>query len=70
MGVLQRPVLTPREHEILRLTADGRSAPEIARRLELSPATVKRHLLSLFEKLGVSDRASAVIAASEIGLLD
>jgi two-component system, NarL family, nitrate/nitrite response regulator NarL len=70
MGVLQRPVLTPREHEILRLTADGRSAPDIARRLELSPATVKRHLLSLFEKLGASDRASAVSTASEIGLLD
>jgi two-component system nitrate/nitrite response regulator NarL len=70
MGVLQRPVLTPREHEILRLTADGRSAPDIARRMELSTATVKRHLLSLFEKLGVSDRASAVTAASEIGLLD
>jgi DNA-binding CsgD family transcriptional regulator len=70
MGVLQGPVLTPHEHEILRLTADGRSAPEIARLLELSPASVRRQLLGLFEKLGVSDRASAVSAASEIGLLD
>jgi two-component system nitrate/nitrite response regulator NarL len=70
VGVLQRPVLTSHEREILRLTADGRSAPEIARRLDLSPATVKRHLLSLFEKLGVSDRAAAVSAATRMGLFD
>jgi two-component system nitrate/nitrite response regulator NarL len=70
MGVLERPVITPREQEILRLTADGRSAPDIARHLALSPGSVRRQLLSVFEKLGVSDRASAVSAASEIGLLD
>jgi two-component system, NarL family, nitrate/nitrite response regulator NarL len=65
-----RPVLTPREREILRLTADGRSAPEIAGQLHLSPATVKTHLQSLYEKLGVSDRAAAVAAAMRRGLLE
>ena len=61
--------LTPREREILVLTADGRSAPDIALRLRLSPGTVNTHLLSSFEKLGVTDRASAVAAALEYGLL-
>jgi two-component system, NarL family, nitrate/nitrite response regulator NarL len=63
-------LLTPLEHEILQLTADGRSAPEIARRLQLTPMNVKTELLSLFEKLGVSDRASAVEAAERDGLLN
>jgi len=65
-----RPVLTPRERQILRLTADGRSAPDIAGELHLSPATVKTHLQSLYEKLGVSDRAAAVAAAMRRGLLE
>ncbi len=47
-----RPLLTPREQEILELTAVGLSAPEIARRIHLSPATVKTHLQHLYEKLG------------------
>ena len=70
MVVRDGPVLTTREREILRLTADGRSAPSIARDLDLSPATVKRELLGLFEKLGVSDRAGAIAAASRFELLD
>ena len=65
-----RPALTPREREILLLTADGHSAPAIAGRLHLSPATVKTHLQSLYEKLGVSDRAAAVAAAMRQGLLE
>jgi two-component system nitrate/nitrite response regulator NarL len=67
---VSRPVLSPREQEILRLIADGGSAPEIARRLHLSPSTVKTHLQSLYEKLGVSDRAAAVAAAMRAGLLE
>jgi two-component system nitrate/nitrite response regulator NarL len=66
----ERPSLTPREHEILQLTADGRSAPDIARALELSPASVRRQLLSLFGKLGVTDRSGAVDAADRFRLLD
>jgi two-component system nitrate/nitrite response regulator NarL len=65
-----RPLLSPREREILLLTAEGRSAPEIGRELHLSPATVKWHLQSLYEKLGVSDRAAAVAVALRKGLLE
>jgi len=64
------PELTPREREILLLTADGRSAPAIAQHLHLSPSTVKTDLLSSFEKLGVRDRAGAVAVALDTGLLD
>jgi two-component system nitrate/nitrite response regulator NarL len=60
---------TGREHEILTLTAEGLSAPDIGRRLQLSPATVKSHLLHVYEKLGVSDRAAAVAEAMRRGLL-
>src|SRR5918998_905300 len=50
-----RPDLTPRESEVLHMIADGLSAPEIAKRIHLSPTTVKTHLHTLYEKLGVSD---------------
>jgi two-component system nitrate/nitrite response regulator NarL len=65
-----RAVLSPREQEVLRLIAEGGSAPEIARLLHLSPSTVKTHLQSLYEKLGVSDRAAAVASAMRAGLLE
>lgn len=67
---VRRVELTAREREILLLTADGRSAPDIAWRLQLSPATVNTHLLSSFEKLGVCDRAGAVAVALQSGLLE
>jgi two-component system nitrate/nitrite response regulator NarL len=66
----ERPALTPREHEILTLTADGHSAPDIGRQLHLSQSTVKTHLKSLYEKLEVSDRAAAVAEAMRRGLLE
>jgi two-component system nitrate/nitrite response regulator NarL len=66
----ERPALTPREHEILVLTANGNSAPDIGRQLHLSQSTVKTHLKSLYEKLGVSDRAAAVAEAMRRGLLE
>ena len=50
--------------------ADGLSAPEIAKRIHLSPTTVKTHLHTLYEKLGVSDRAAAVAEGMRRGLLD
>jgi two-component system nitrate/nitrite response regulator NarL len=59
-GAQDRPGLSAREREILGHIAAGRSAPEIAKLLFLSPATVKSHLGALYEKLGVSDRAAAV----------
>jgi two-component system, NarL family, nitrate/nitrite response regulator NarL len=66
----ERPALTGREREVLRMTADGRSAPRIAAELHLSTATVKTHLQSLYEKLGVRDRAAAVATAMRLGLLE
>jgi two-component system nitrate/nitrite response regulator NarL len=64
------PVLTARENEVLVLIADGLSAPAIGARLHLSPATIKSHLRTLYEKLGVSDRAAAVAEAMRRGMLD
>jgi two-component system nitrate/nitrite response regulator NarL len=64
-----RPRLSPREREILTLAAEGRSGPEIARILFLSPSTVKTHLANIYDKLGVSDRAAAVAKALREGVL-
>jgi two-component system nitrate/nitrite response regulator NarL len=62
-------VLSAREHEVLGLLASGASAPQIARQLYLSPATVKSHLHNMYEKLGVSDRAAAVAEGMRRGLI-
>lgn len=64
------PRLSPREQEVLRFIAEGLSAPEIGRRIHLSPATVKTHLHTLYEKLGVSDRAAAVAEGMRRGLVE
>jgi two-component system nitrate/nitrite response regulator NarL len=64
-----RPRLSPREREILTLAAEGRSGPEIARILFLSPSTVKTHLANIYDKLDVSDRAAAVAKALREGVL-
>jgi len=63
------PSLSPRETEVLKLVAQGRSNPAIASELLLSEATVKTHLLHAFEKLEVNDRTRAVTRAMELGLL-
>jgi two-component system, NarL family, nitrate/nitrite response regulator NarL len=65
-----RPALTPREHEVLVLAAEGLSASRIGERLFLSAATIKAHLAHAYDKLGASDRASAVAEAFRRGLLD
>ena len=62
--------LTPREREVLALVAEGASAPDIGRRMHLSTGTVKAHLSSLYEKLGVGDRAAAVAEAMRRGMLE
>jgi DNA-binding NarL/FixJ family response regulator len=73
VGRVREPVAAPRlsarEREVLALVADGLSNPDIARRLFIGEATVKTHLLHVFEKLGVSDRTRAVTLALELGIL-
>lgn len=64
-----REALSAREREILGLLAEGASAPDIARKLYLSPATVKTHLHNVYEKLGVSERAAAVAEGMRRGLI-
>ncbi|TFD61677.1 response regulator transcription factor [Cryobacterium suzukii] len=61
--------LSPRELDVLRLVGAGESNPEIARSLFIGEATVKTHLLHVFEKLAVKDRTRAVTLAMELGLL-
>jgi two-component system nitrate/nitrite response regulator NarL len=66
----ERAVLSPREQEVLVLIADGRSAPEIARELQVSTPTIKTHLQHLYEKLGVTERAAAVAEGMRQGLIE
>jgi DNA-binding NarL/FixJ family response regulator len=61
--------LTERERDVLRLLADGLDNREIAKRLFLSPTTVKRHVSSIVVKLGVTNRVQAAIWAVRSGLL-
>lgn len=65
-----RPVLSPRELEVLRLAADGLSAVEIGQRLHISKTTVRTHLQHVYNKVGVNDRTAAVAQALRMGLLD
>ncbi|NTY61533.1 response regulator [Mycolicibacterium sphagni] len=66
----QGPVLSEREHEILRLIADGKTVPQMATDLFLAQTTIKTHIRRLYEKLGVSDRGAAVAYAMRNQLLE
>jgi DNA-binding NarL/FixJ family response regulator len=61
--------LTDREHEVLRLMARGASNSEIGRTLHVAEATVKTHVGSIFTKLGVRDRAAAIVFAYDHGVV-
>jgi DNA-binding NarL/FixJ family response regulator len=72
IGQVRRPAkatLSPREAEVLRLVASGATNRQAAHALFVSEATVKTHLLHLYEKLGVNDRAAAVSEAYKRGPL-
>ncbi|MGW4965211.1 response regulator [Nonomuraea sp. NPDC004186] len=64
----QQP-LSRRELEVLSLISRGATNRDVAKRLFITEATVKTHLLHIFAKLEVNDRAAAVAAAYETGLL-
>jgi DNA-binding NarL/FixJ family response regulator len=63
------PQLTNRELDVLRCLARGLSNPETGRELFVSEATVKSHVMRIFDKLGVKDRTAAVTTAIARGLL-
>ncbi len=72
MGHVRQPpeeTLSARELDVLRLVAGGATNKQAASRLFLSEATIKTHLLHIYGKLGVRDRAAAVAAGFERGLL-
>jgi DNA-binding NarL/FixJ family response regulator len=62
-------LLTGREHEVLRLMARGATNAEIAASLYVAEATVKTHVGSIFTKLGVRDRAAAIVFAYDHGVV-
>jgi DNA-binding NarL/FixJ family response regulator len=73
LGQVRKPsqnALSGRELEILVMVARGATNKKVAAELFISQATVKTHLLHIFEKLGVNDRAAAVAAGYERGLLN
>jgi two-component system nitrate/nitrite response regulator NarL len=69
-SVTRGPIVSPRELQVLRGFADGRSIPELASALFLGASTVRTHTQHLYEKLGVSDRGAAVAAGIRAGLIE
>jgi len=62
--------VTPREHQVLRLVAEGLTNKEIGARLTISEDTVKKHVQNLIWKLRAADRTQAAIMAYRLGLLE
>ncbi|WP_245862225.1 response regulator transcription factor [Phycicoccus duodecadis] len=61
--------LTSRETEVLKLLVEGASVAQVGKSLYMSPSTVKTHIGKIYDKLGAHNRASAVIAAVRLGLV-
>lgn len=68
VAVTTTPDLTPRELEIVTLVAEGLRNEEVGRRLGISEKTVRNHLTTVFQKVGVSGRLELVVYAYERGL--
>lgn len=64
-----KAILTKRELQVLKLIAQGFTNPEISEQLFVSPHTVKSHVVHIYEKLGVNDRAQAAVFASRYKLI-
>jgi DNA-binding NarL/FixJ family response regulator len=64
-----KPVLTPRETEVLMRLVDGDSVATVAKQLYMSESTVKTHVARVYEKLGAHNRASAIMAAVRLGFV-
>jgi PAS domain S-box-containing protein len=62
--------LTPRQHQVLALLAQGLGTNEVATRLVISPATVRNHVQNILSKLGVHSRLEAIAYAYQRGLID
>ena len=62
--------LSPREHDVVRLVADGRTNDEIGSALQIGSKTVETHLARLFERLGVASRTELAMRAVREGWLD
>jgi len=65
---VDKPQLTPREADVLRLVRQGLANKQIARRLGISERTVKAHLTSAFQRIGVTDRTQAALWSERNGL--
>jgi DNA-binding NarL/FixJ family response regulator len=68
-AVQERLALSAREAEVLRLLSDGLSIPAIAMTMFISPSTTKTYVARLYEKLGVSNRAQALMTAVQFDLI-
>lgn len=67
---LNRPALSPRELDILRLIVKGLSNQEISEALNITRGTVKWHVNIILRRLGVSDRTQAVVVAAQRGIVE
>ena len=65
-----KPVLSPRQQEVLAYLQEGLTNPEIAARLGVTERTVKAHCQEVFDRLGARNRTAAVAAAMRMGLFD
>ena len=68
--VIEKPILSPRQNEVLHYLRDGLTNPEIAERLGVTERTVKAHCQEVFDRLGARNRTAAVAAAMRMQIFD